>query len=72
MINKTKNQAEKDMQNYKSDEFQKYCDEAGWESWMEEYTEAKNGDEFSEAEGDTITTIQREMWKTAHNKRVEF
>ena len=72
MINKTKNQAEKDMREYKSDEFQKYCAEAGWESWMEEYTESKNGDEFSEAEGYTITKIQREMWKTAHNTKGEF
>lgn len=67
MINKTKIQAKEDMKNYKNDQFQLYSVEAGWESWMEEYTEAEDGEEFIEEEGEKIQSIQREMWQEVHN-----
>ena len=67
MINKTKDQAKEDMKNYKDDQFQLYTVEAGWQSWMEEYTEAKDGAEITEMEAETINDIQLEMWKEFHS-----
>lgn len=67
MINKTKDQAKEDMKNYKDDQFQLYTVEAGWQSWMEEYTEAKDGAEITEMEVETINDIQLEMWKEFHS-----
>jgi len=67
MINRTKDQAKEDMRNYKDDQFQLYVDDAGLESWMEEYIEAKDGEEITEMEGEMINDIQLEMWKEVHS-----
>ena len=67
MINKTKDQAKKDIKNYKEDQFQLYIDEAGWQSWMEEHTEAKDGEEFTESEDNNIKAIQA-MWADVHGE----
>lgn len=66
MRNRTKEQAKWDMENYKRDQFYLYVDEAGFESWMMEYTEAKDGEECTEEEINIIESIQEEMWLEVH------
>tara|TARA_Y100001951_G_C11101749_1_gene162432 strand:- start:52 stop:282 length:231 start_codon:yes stop_codon:yes gene_type:complete len=66
MINKTKEQAKKDMKKYHPDDFKLYCCEAGWESWMEEYTEAKEGEGCTDVESVEIEKIQKELWEDCH------
>ena len=66
MNNKTKEKIIKSMKKYNPDDFYLYCCEAGWESWMEEYTTAKDGEEISECEGNEINKIQHELWEDAH------
>ena len=67
MINKTKEQAMEDMRRYNEDDFHLYVCEAGWESWMEEYTEAEDGEECTEREIKAIENEQAEMWNQAHD-----
>lgn len=66
MINKTKTEAKNDMRKYSPDEFKLYVDEAGWESWMEDYTEAADGEEAHELEIKRIELEQMKMWFEAH------
>lgn len=63
---KIKNKIKENMNRYNSDEFQIYMDEAGWEDWMNEYTEASEGDEISEREIKKIVQIQNELWNEVH------
>jgi hypothetical protein len=67
MINRTKTQAKEDMKNYKRDQFWLYVDEAGWESWMEEYTDSKDGKSCTDEQIITIESIQQELWDEVHN-----
>lgn len=66
MRNRTKEQAKWDMENYKRDQFYLYVDEAGFESWMMEYTEARDLEECTEEEINIIESIQEEMWLEVH------
>lgn len=66
MRNRTKEQAKWDMENYKRDQFYLYVDEAGFESWMMEYTEARDGEKCTEEEINIIESIQEEMWLEVH------
>ena len=68
MINRTNEQTIKHMMKYSPDDFYLYICEAGWESWMEEYTTAKDGEEPTEIEMVTIIKVQREMWEEVHAK----
>lgn len=63
-----KEQIKKSMANYKANEFQLYCDEAGWEDWMNEHTTAKDGEVANEQEIEKITKIQLEMWNELHGQ----
>lgn len=67
MTNKTKTQAKEDMKNYKRDQFWLYVDEAGWESWMEEYTDSKDGELCTDEEIIVIESIQQDLWDEVHN-----
>lgn len=66
MRNRTKKQAKWDIENYKRDQFYLYVDEAGFESWMMEYTEARDLEECTEEEINIIESIQEEMWLEVH------
>jgi hypothetical protein len=66
MINKTREQAMEDMRRYNADDFDRYVCEAGWESWMEEYTDSKDGEECIEQEIKAIENEQAEMWQQVH------
>ena len=59
---KTENQIKKDMSKYRPEEFNLYLAEAGWEDWMNEYTDAEDGKECSEAEIREIEKIQKKLW----------
>lgn len=47
---------------YKPDEFEKYQGDAGWEYWMNSYTEAEDGEECSESELREINKIQAQAF----------
>ena len=66
MTNKTIEQAKKEMAKYNKTDFELYVSEAGWESWMEEYTEVKDGEEYTEIEWKAIVEKQKEMWAEVH------
>jgi hypothetical protein len=66
MRNRTKAQAKWDMGNYKRDQLQLYIDEAGFESWMMEYTEARDFSECTDEEFLEIESIQEQMWLEVH------
>ncbi len=55
------------MKNYKRDQFWLYVDEAGWESWMEEYTDSKDGELCTDEEIIAIESIQQDLWDEVHN-----
>lgn len=39
--------------------------EYGWDTWMEEFTAAKNGEEATESECKAISTAMRAAWTKA-------
>lgn len=53
---------------YGADEFERYIAEAGWQSWMQDYTGATDGEELTEREILNIEEVQRKMWN-AHFAR---
>lgn len=67
MRNRTITQAKHDMSYYKRDQLWTYIDEAGFESWMMEYTEASDIEECTEEEIAEIESIQEQMWDEVHN-----
>lgn len=46
--------------------FDDYVAEAGWQDWMEDFTEAPDGEECSETELKIIYEMQELIWKEAH------
>ena len=72
MKNKTKKQAKEDMKGYNPEQFELYVDNAGWESWMEEYTDAQDGEECTEREIKEIKSIQKEMWEDVQNVKLDM
>lgn len=42
--------------------------EVGWQDWMNDYTEAKEGEEITEAEAAKIDEILTAIWKEATEK----
>jgi len=67
--NKIKEQMQKykpsNMEEYEKN-FELYKAEAGWEEWMNEYTEAPEGEECTEKEIKEITKKQFELWEEVH------
>lgn len=51
------------MKKYQPNQFQLYCDETGWESWMDAHC---TNEEPTESELKKIEAIQRKLWETAH------
>ena len=52
----------------KYSEFELFSAELGWEDWMEDFTEAEEGEEFTEAEGMEIDGILKEIFRKAHEE----
>ena len=67
MENKTENEILEAMKKYPEDQFELYKAEAGWQDWMNEYTEANEEDPASEREIKEIEKIQKELWNESHN-----
>lgn len=53
---------------YDINEYNRFTDELGWEDWMNEYTEAEDGEEFTEAEGEAIEQELRAIFREAHKE----
>lgn len=51
---------------YREDDFRLFEDELGWEDWMEEFTEAEDGEPISEREAEAIHKIVRKAWENVH------
>jgi len=59
----------KEMKKYNSDQFSLYMAEAGWEEWMNEYTESDEGEEATEKEIKSIEAIQEKLWDEVHEEK---
>lgn len=53
-----------DMKKYSENQFKLYCDETGWEEWMENHI---SGTEPTESEINKIEKIQKNIWFMAFN-----
>ena len=60
--NKIKESAKK----YNSEDFNLFIAEEGWQDWMNEYTEAAEGEEITESECKAIEKIQKEIFDSVH------
>jgi len=54
---------------YSEEEFDLYSGEAGWQDWMNDYTEADDGEECSESELAEITKIQKEAFADVFSQK---
>jgi hypothetical protein len=59
-------QIKKQMRKYQAEEFELYCDEAGWQEWMNKYTSSPDGEPCTEKEVEYITQIQKDLWNEVH------
>ena len=50
---------------YSRDEFNQFAAEYGWQDWMNDYTEAADGDPITEAESREIDKILEQGFKMA-------
>ncbi|MBP3921388.1 MAG: hypothetical protein J6D27_00280 [Ruminiclostridium sp.] len=57
-------------QNYDKEQLNLFQGELGWEEWMEQFTEAADGEPITEAESDVIDGITAEIFATAHKEEV--
>lgn len=71
MENKIYKQLVAEAKRYGPSEFKRYVSDAGWESWMEDYTAVEDDEEPSEREMDNIKKVQREIWNVAHITHAE-
>ena len=55
-----------DAEMYKNDELELYKAETGWQDWMENFTNAPEGEQFSQSEGELIDGILTEVFKFVH------
>jgi hypothetical protein len=67
MEKKTENKIKKEMRKYQPNEFKIYVDDVGWEDWMNEYTDAEDGEPINEDDNRKIEKIQKELWDEVHN-----
>lgn len=51
---------------YSENEYDLFVVELGWEDWMEEFTEAEDGECCSERECEIIEEILKQAWKQTH------
>jgi hypothetical protein len=62
----TKNEIKSQMAKYNANDFQLYCDEAGWQGWMQAYTNTPESDTCSETELRDIKCKQFELFCEVH------
>lgn len=51
---------------YADDEFELFKAETGWEDWMNEFTDAEDGEPCSERELKEIDKVLLEVWNQTH------
>lgn len=51
---------------YNPEELQLFIDETGWEDWMNDYTEAEEGEPISDRECNEIDEILTKIFNEAH------
>jgi hypothetical protein len=61
------NQLIEEARRYDAEELNLYQAELGWQDWMNDFTEADDGEEFTEAEGKVIDEITEQIFRLAHN-----
>ena len=47
--------------------FKDFQIDIGWESWMDDFTDAEDGEPASESESDVIDNILRQAWEETHD-----
>ena len=53
---------------YGADQLELFQAELGWEDWMNEFTEAADGEEITETESAEIDEITKEIFEEAHKE----
>lgn len=53
---------------YNFDELELFQAELGWQDWMNGFTDAEEGEEITEAEGNLIDDITRQAFLFAHEE----
>ena len=66
MDNKTRHTIITDAKKYTIDEYELWQAEHGWQDWMNEYTEAEEGEPATDKEIEIMNKIMRECWDIAH------
>ena len=64
----TENEIKQEMAKYKPEQLELYLAEAGWQEWMEDYTEAEDGQPITESEHKEIDEILLNLWLEVHEE----
>lgn len=56
----------KEAKKYEAYDFNLFVAEIGWEDWMNEFTDAEDGDPISEKESEEIDKILKQIFESAH------
>lgn len=51
---------------YADDELELFIAETGWENWMNEYTEAEDGEPINDSECEEINKLLEDIFNEAH------
>lgn len=51
---------------YAADEYQRFEDELGWQPWMEDFTDAADGEVCTVGEIEAINQVLRRAWDEVH------
>lgn len=69
-VNKMKEETRKRLmevaRSYENDQLELFIAELGWEDWMNEYTDASDDEEITEAEAEAIDEELKEIFNEAH------
>lgn len=58
----------KEAKKYAADDLDLFIAETGWEDWMNEYTDAEDGEPISDEEGKKIDKILISIFEKAHEE----
>lgn len=56
---------------YDDNDFITFCDEVGWDSWMNDFCETEEGSELTEVENNRINKVLEGIWKLSREHKIE-
>jgi hypothetical protein len=64
-----RNRLVKMAEEYSENEFERFVAEVGWEDWMEDFTDAADGEPITDCrEIENINDVLKQVWNKAHFK----